>query len=447
MADYVVRDTQLVSVADAIRAKGGTSAPLAFPDGFVDAVDAIPTGGGGVSVPAKEVNFRDYDGTIVYSYTPAEFAALTAMPDNPDHSGDDIPLTSQGWNWSLTDAQAYVAKYGRLEVGQMYIATDEKTHVVINIPDDGSESRLNADLRFNQSNTTYIDWGDGTAKERHTGTQMMLAHNYTHGGVYDISIEPVIGEIGLDNNSSYSIYGKTELENAYQRARVIKVVFGKNASDETIRLRGYSIFQCYRVETIVLSKSVEVGTYTGYTFSTNYALKGVTVPIQSVGIGDYAFRYCYALKHIALPKGLTSIGSYALSNCQALKCVTIPEGITMIQRYCFQACRTLEHVVIPDTVTSILTYAFTECVSLQNLTIPSSVTSIASYAFNNCKGVKAYHMQPTTPPTLSSTTAFYGIPSDCIIYVPYSADHSILNAYKTATNWSTYASHMQEEPQ
>lgn len=42
MTDYVVRDTQLTSVADAIRAKGGTSDPLAFPDGFVSAVEAFP---------------------------------------------------------------------------------------------------------------------------------------------------------------------------------------------------------------------------------------------------------------------------------------------------------------------------------------------------------------------------------------------------------------------
>lgn len=36
------------------------------------------------------------------------------------------------------------------------------------------------------------------------------------------------------------------------------------------------------------------------------------------------------------------------------------------------------------------------------------------------------------------------LPSDCIIYVPYSQDHSILNAYKTASNWSTYANQMIE---
>lgn len=41
-------DNGLTSIADAIRTKGGTSADLTFPDGFVDAVEAIPTGGGGV---------------------------------------------------------------------------------------------------------------------------------------------------------------------------------------------------------------------------------------------------------------------------------------------------------------------------------------------------------------------------------------------------------------
>lgn len=47
MANYLVTDTDLTSVADAIRTKGGTSAALEFPDGFVDAIDDIETGGGG----------------------------------------------------------------------------------------------------------------------------------------------------------------------------------------------------------------------------------------------------------------------------------------------------------------------------------------------------------------------------------------------------------------
>lgn len=41
---YLVTDWDLEAVADAIRAKGGTSEQLAFPAGFVDAIEDIQTG-------------------------------------------------------------------------------------------------------------------------------------------------------------------------------------------------------------------------------------------------------------------------------------------------------------------------------------------------------------------------------------------------------------------
>lgn len=44
MANYIASDTDLTSVADAIRAKGGTSGQLAFPSGFASAIGAITTG-------------------------------------------------------------------------------------------------------------------------------------------------------------------------------------------------------------------------------------------------------------------------------------------------------------------------------------------------------------------------------------------------------------------
>lgn len=43
MTDYLTNDTDLKKVADAIRAKGGTTASLVFPDGFSAAVGAIST--------------------------------------------------------------------------------------------------------------------------------------------------------------------------------------------------------------------------------------------------------------------------------------------------------------------------------------------------------------------------------------------------------------------
>ena len=44
MSKYIVESADLTAVADAIRTKGGTSAQMAFPSGFVDAVGAISNG-------------------------------------------------------------------------------------------------------------------------------------------------------------------------------------------------------------------------------------------------------------------------------------------------------------------------------------------------------------------------------------------------------------------
>ena len=104
-------------------------------------------------------------------------------------------------------------------------------------------------------------------------------------------------------------------------------------------------------------------------------------------------------------------------------------------------CNMLQSVSIGSSVTSIGSYAFYNCYSLASVTIPSSVTSIGTYAFYNCTAVGAYHVLRATPPTLASTNAFTGIPSDCIIYVPAAS----LATYKAATNWSTYASYMVGE--
>ena len=60
MANYLVVDTDLTSIANAIRAKGETAASLEFPSGFVSAIQNIPSGGGGGGgAEKKDVNFID----------------------------------------------------------------------------------------------------------------------------------------------------------------------------------------------------------------------------------------------------------------------------------------------------------------------------------------------------------------------------------------------------
>lgn len=50
MAEYLVQGESITAVADAIREKGGTTAPLSFPAGMAEAVRDIPSGGTDISL-------------------------------------------------------------------------------------------------------------------------------------------------------------------------------------------------------------------------------------------------------------------------------------------------------------------------------------------------------------------------------------------------------------
>ena len=125
----------LTDVADAIRTKGGTSATIQA-SSFDTAIANLPSGGGTIEPAEKDVNFYDYDGTRVYTYTKADFLQLEALPEAPAHDG----LTSQGWNWTLSDAQTFVTTYNKLDIGPYYITSDNATRIYIRLNDT---NRLN----------------------------------------------------------------------------------------------------------------------------------------------------------------------------------------------------------------------------------------------------------------------------------------------------------------
>ena len=145
--------------------------------------------------------------------------------------------------------------------------------------------------------------------------------------------------------------------------------------------------------------------------------------------------YCYLLKHSTAADIRNRYYQDAITK------IEFGDGVTRIGFSAFSSCYSLTSITIPYNVTSIGSYTFRWCIPLTSITIPDSVTSIGANAFQNCYGMAEYHLKPTTPPALSSTSAFDGILDDCIIYVPQGS----LEAYQTATNWATYASHMQEE--
>ena len=121
-------------------------------------------GGGGGTVTPSDVNFYDYDGTLVVAKTKAEINAMTSdseLPANPTHTG----LTAQGWNWTVAQLKTQLTAMPdqKVHVGQMYTTSDGKTRVYIHIDDGTPSSRLtfNLYLYVTADGGATIAWGDG----------------------------------------------------------------------------------------------------------------------------------------------------------------------------------------------------------------------------------------------------------------------------------------------
>ena len=113
--------------------------------------------GMGRSLADSEVNFFDYDGSLVAAYTLEELAGLEALPEAPVHEG----LVFQGWSLSLEELKAG----GRpAEVGAVYTTEDGVTRLYLNA---GNGTPADLHLRFIQSaaDGLSVDWGDGSAPE------------------------------------------------------------------------------------------------------------------------------------------------------------------------------------------------------------------------------------------------------------------------------------------
>ena len=183
---------------------------------------------------------------------------------------------------------------------------------------------------------------------------------------------------------------------------------------------------------IPMPSNLSAATLNDYGLLTSAAIKsGVT------SIVGYAFSNCISLTSIEIPNSVTSIGEKAFYDCTSLSSVTIPNSVTSISEFTFYYCTSLTSITIPNSVTSIGEKAFYNCTSLSSVTIPNSVTSIDSSAFRGCSSLTSITVNAETPPTLG--TNVFNYTNDCPIYVPSGS----VNAYKSATNWSKYASRIQ----
>ena len=445
LVDSTQLDSDLTSVANAIRTKGGTSAQLSFPSGFVSAIEAIPTGGGGTT--EDQIFFIDYDGTVVESYTKTEWQSVSALPSNPTHTG----LVAQGWNWTKAqiDAQLLAVPDGDVYVGQMYITASGKTEVDVVITDAFKSPCCSVYLDSNAG--AIVDWGDGsTPDEISTGyftkTENII-HNYSATGAYTITIEqtttavaslPTVSSRGFicesgTNSTQDKAYGTivehVRMGNVGFRGNGDAFSSFPNLKDVTIprntEIKSNFLYECFSIKSVTLPDTATTVPASIFyscraleTVSIPYSvtsimsnafnccgLKSITLPNSVTSLEANVFSSCYNLSKINIPSSVTSLGNNVFSECSSLASITLPNSVTTIGKQLFQNCYALQSVVLSTTLTSLPASVFSGCSSLINITIPSSVTSIGNSGFYNCKSLRSV----TIPSTVTSIgTSLFG---------------------------------------
>ena len=158
-------------------------------------------------------------------------------------------------------------------------------------------------------------------------------------------------------------------------------------------------------------------------------------------IGKRAFYASIGFESITVPSTVTEFNEFAFVGNPSLRSVTIDyaSNATLEGNQFKQS--PITSLTIGSHPTKIGSSMFYGCKKLTSLVIPSNISSIEDSAFNKCSGLTSITVDSTTPPTLGGTYVFDNT-NNCPIYVPAES----VDAYKSATNWSTYASRIQAIP-
>ena len=412
-------------------------------------------GGGGTVVEEKDVNFFDYDGTLVDSYTTSEFANLTTLPNNPSHEG----LTAQGWNWTLSDAQNYVATYGGLSIGQLYVTDDNSIRLYVSL----QEGRLNPYISYSMNGRMTIDWGDGYTETKTSTQGVTVSHEYSQAGDYVIKLKYslssgdllIIGTgLGL---CSGLFYKGLETSGSASENRIYNECLKKVELGSRVRLRSYALANCGSLESVSIPQDLKMPeantmqncaslkyitlpssvTLIGETNFDASGLENISLPNTITTINQRAFRNCKLLKKLYIPSSTTTLGNQIAYTCPALEVAMISNNVNSMGTQCFFADTSLKKTNIPTSLTTLPVTTFNQCLSLSALVIPNTLTSIGNSAFYYCFGLSYLDFSSfTSIPTLGTNSI--SVVSDTKIIVP----DDLYDDWKVATNWSNLASYI-----
>lgn len=177
-----------------------------------------------------------------------------------------------------------------------------------------------------------------------------------------------------------------------------------------------------------------------YLFQGISTLQKVELPDSVTSIGYRSFMNCTGLEKVVFGNNVKTIDGYAFYDTSISGELIIPESVTSMSNDVFGTCHKITRAII-NSSSSIPSSAFRNCSLLSNVIVGSGVTTIGSYAFSGCDTLIDITMKSATPPKLVNVNAFPSYETFTTIYIPVGT----LEAYSTATNWSSFADKFVEK--
>lgn len=414
---YTVNDDSLQSIADSIRKKARKTEKMTFPAGFVSAIEGIETGGGSAPVVVeepveKDVNFYDYDGRRLFSYTTEEAAALTELPTPPARDG----LVFQEWNWTIDE----VKKAKAADIGANCTTTDGKTRLYIKI-----ENQSRKDMTLNLYQTTAgdisVDWGDGSAAETSdTAGNINLPHTYESAGEYTITLTVKAG-------------AKAGLGHFLSPYKQVLSGSGTNPDNDTFSSN---------IHTNALIRAeigADIANIESEAFCGCENLESINIPTSIAHIKTDAFLDCRKLQWIS-NKHMLSMYTFALTENGLQRAAFGGGGYAYGSSAAFQKNKGLRRSVLPTHYSAIMSSDYNGCTALVEVICNNNIKEIGSMAFFGCYSLKKVDLTRNTEiPILESYNAFQETAADLEILVPA----SLAEEWKKASNWVTYVDNIK----
>jgi hypothetical protein len=158
------------------------------------------------------------------------------------------------------------------------------------------------------------------------------------------------------------------------------------------------------------------------------------------GSSGSTFNTCPLLEEITTSTDVlpgSSLSSGVFSGDYRLTKIPSIVNVTSFGNSCFANCASLdfENITFSDNIAVVNSNTFNNCKLLKRFTYSEAASSVATQTFQSSGLEELTLLRTSSIMTLLSTNAFSGTTLKLKIYVP----DALVNDYKVATNWVTYA--------